>query len=269
MNTHDVLAIDVHAHYGPYERRQDELIDEWLSLDAEEVVEHAKNARTRLTIASPMHGLLPRGGNPDVVAANEDAATQAARLDGLLQWVIVHPQRPETYQQAAEMLSQPQCMGIKIHPEEHVYPIKDYGAEFFEFAAKHDAIVLAHTGDPLSWPADFLPFINEYPNVRLILAHLGNGGGAAGDPTLQVKAIQEARHNNVYVDTSSGRSILNGLIEWAVGEIGDDRILYGTDSPLYSSVMHRARIDYAGISYESKLRILHKNAEELLGSDPC
>jgi len=264
MDITTVAAIDVHAHYGPMIRGQQPLIDDWLSIDAPGVVDLAKKANTRLTVASPMAGLVPRG-HAVTVPANEEAARLAREIDGLLQWVIVHPEQPETYDQASEMLQQPQCMGIKIHPEEHQYEITKHGGKLFDFAAEHDAVVLAHTGDPFSWPADFLPFINEHENVRLILAHLGNGGSAAGDPTLQVRAIQAARYDNVYVDTSSSRSILNGLLEWAVGEIGRDRILYGTDSPLYSAAMQRARVDQADISDDAKHCILYRNAENLLG----
>ena len=50
------------------------------------------------------------------------------------------------------------------------------------------------------------------------------------------------------------------LLQWAVKEIGADRILYGTDTPLYFSPMHRARIDHADLSDEEKTMILRTNA---------
>ena len=99
--------------------------------------------------------------------------------------------------------------------------------------------------------------------VRLL--DLGNGGAAGGEPTLQVRAIQDCRHGNVYVDTSSARSIVPGLVEWAVQEIGADRILFGSDTPVYSVAMQRARIDSAAISDEAKRMILRENARKLLG----
>lgn len=266
MSRQEISAIDVHAHYGPYRRGRDEhaLNDQWCSGDVEVVVARARLAYTDRTIVSPMAGLRPRG-NADVFAANEEAARTVGEIDELRQWVIVNPLQPRTYDQAAEMLQQPQCVGIKIHPEEHCYPIREQGAALFEFAARHDAIVLAHSGDPNSWPADFVPFSDQYPNVRLILAHLGNGGGAAGDPTLQVRAIQESRRDNVFVDTSSARSILPGLIEWAVSEIGSERILYGTDTPLYYAPVQYARIQTAEIGDQERRRILRGNAERLFG----
>jgi len=263
MSIREIQAIDVHAHYGIYHRDDaPPMINEFASGDAATVVARAATANVRLTIASPLSGLLPRG-RADAVAGNVEAATVAAATDGLLQWVIAHPWQTETFRQVDEMLAQPQCVGIKIHPEEHAYPIREQGAVLFELAAQHDAIVLAHSGDPNSWPQDFVNFANAFPNVRLILAHLGNGGGAAGDPSLQVRAIQKCRHDNVFVDTSSTRSIMPGLIEWAVKEIGSKRILFGTDTPLYSTAMQRARIDSADISEEDKRNILCDNATRL------
>ena len=155
-------------------------------------------------------------------------------------------------------------MGIKIHPEEHVYPIPGLTGAIFSVAAKHRAVDLAHSGDLNSAPADFVPWCDRFPEVRLILAHLGNGGAAAGATDLQVRAIQNSRHANVYTDTSSMRSILPRLIEWAVAEVGPHRILYGTDTPLYFAAMQRARIDYADISDEDRRLILWENATALL-----
>lgn len=262
--TTPTLAIDVHAHYGTYIRADaPSLLNDWVSGDAATVVDRATRAGVRLTVVSPLSGLLPRG-EADAVAANVQADGIVRQTPELRQWVILHPHQPDTFSQAAELLAEPHCVGIKIHPEEHRYEIREHGARLFELAARHNAVVLAHSGDPFSWPRDFLPFADEYPNVRLILAHLGNGGGAAGDPSLQVRAIQECRHGNVYVDTSSARSILPGLVEWAVSEIGSERILFGTDTPLYSTAMQRARIDSAHISDEQKADILFRNAEQLL-----
>ena len=263
MSVHEIQAIDVHGHYGPYRRGQ-QLIDRFLTLDAAGVVARARLAETRLTIVSPLSGLLPRN-EADAFVANEEAVQIVAETEGLLQWVIVHPLQPKTFEQARRMLEHPKCVGIKIHPEEHCYPIREHGRTLFEFAAEFDAVLLAHSGDPNSSPGDFVSLANAHTNVRLILAHLGNGGAAYGDPTLQVRAIQECRNDNVFVDTSSARSITPGLIEWAVAEIGSERILFGTDTPLYFAPMQRIRIDQADISDDDKRRILCKNAEELWG----
>jgi predicted TIM-barrel fold metal-dependent hydrolase len=265
MRTEPIQAIDVHGHYGRYDRGKADLVNDFMTGDAALVVRRARQANTRLTVVSPLQALLPRRGG-DPVAGNEDAFRVVARTEGLLQWVVVDPTRPRTYEQATEMLRSPRCVGIKIHPEEHGYPIVEHGRALFEFAAGHRAVVLAHSSEQNSLAADYVTFANSYPEVRLILAHLGCGHD--GDLGHQVRAIQQSRHGNVFTDTSSAKSITPNLIEWAVREVGADRILYGTDTPLYFAPMQRARIDHADLAEADRRRILHDNAVSLLGLAP-
>jgi len=260
MSVTSVQAIDVHAHYGRYYQEGKGLANQLMTAEAATVVRRARQARTRLTIVSPLLALMPRF-HADPVAGNIEAATVVAETDGLLQWVVVDPLKPKTYDQADEMLAMPKCVGIKIHPEEHGYPITEHGRAIFEFATSHHTVVQTHSGEQNSLPEDFVKFANDFPEVTLIVSHLGCGWD--DDLTHQVRAIQGARHGNVFTDTSSAMSITPGLIEWAVGQIGPERILYGTDSTCYFSPMQRARIDYAEISDEDKQLILCRNAEKI------
>lgn len=268
MSTLDSIpAIDVHGHYGPYIGDGGNcFVDALYSADANEVVRRAHAVNIVLTIVSPLTALKPRF-QADAVAGNIEAARIVSQTSGLRQYVVIDPRRTETYAQAVEMLAQPQCVGIKIHPEEHGYPIREYARPIFEFAARHRAIILTHSSEQNSLAADFVPWVNDFPDVRLILAHIGCGWD--GDLTHQVRAVQQSRHGNVFADTSSARSITPGLIEWAVREIGVDRVLFGTDTPLYQAAMQRARIDHADLTFDEKQQILRGNAERLFGLSPA
>lgn len=112
-----------------------------------------------------------------------------------------------------------------------------------------------------SMPADFVPFANDFPSVTLILSH--HGYGWDDEPSYQVRAIQQSKHGNIYTDTSSATSIRPKQVEWAVKEIGAEKIMYGTDTPLYFSPMQRARVDFAEISDADKKLILCDNAIKL------
>lgn len=260
-----IEAIDVHGHYGRYERGGKEGSDEFMSGSADIVVARAGEAHIRLTVVSPLLALLPRfGGNP--IAGNLEAEQVVAGADGLLQWVVIDPNRAETYRQAERLLELPKCVGIKIHPEEHGYPIAEHGRAIFEFAAARRAVILAHSSEKNSLAADYVVLANDYPEVTLIIAHLGCGWD--GDLTHQVRAIQQNRCGNLYTDTSSAKSITPRLIEWGVREVGAERILFGTDTPLYFTAMQRARIDHAELTDREKRLILHENAERLLGLGP-
>ncbi len=259
-----ISAIDVHGHYGVYvQLDKDPLYNQMMTGSAAEVVRRATAVNVGLTIVSPLLALLPRF-HADAAVGNDEAARIVAETPGLKQYVVIDPRRPETYAQADAMLQQPQCAGIKLHPEEHGYPIREHAAPLFEFAAARKAVVLTHTSEQNSLCEDFIPWANRFPEVRLILAHIGHGWD--GDITHQVRAVQNSQHNNVFADTSSARSIMPGLIEWAVGQIGADRVLFCTDTPLYSTAMHRARINHADLPDADKRLILRDNALRIFGA---
>jgi predicted TIM-barrel fold metal-dependent hydrolase len=261
-----IPAIDVHCHFGKY-IGEDLLINSFMSADINQLVKLANVSHVAISLVSPLEGLLPRGhSNP--IKANEDAFKEIRDIDQLMQWVIVNPLVPETFVQAEEMLRYKKCVGIKIHPEEHRYCITEYGEKIFKFAAKAGTIIETHSGEGNSLPEDFIPFVDAYPEVKLILSHLGCS--IDGDPSHQVRAVEKAKHGNVYTDTSSASSIMCNLIEWAVKEIGAEKILFGTDSPLYFAPMQRARIDNAELNYEEKKKILCDNAMKLINlGDNC
>lgn len=256
----DIPAIDVHAHYGQYLNGPRPQNAEFMSGDAETVLRRARRANVQLTVVSPLAAMMPRGGG-EPIEANEHAAGLVETLDGLLQWVVVDPRKPQTYDQADRMLRRPKCVGIKIHPEEHLYPVAEHGRKAFELAAKHGKMVLSHSGEQNSLPEDLVRFADEFADAKLLLAHLGCGWD--NDLGHQVRAILSSRHGNVYVDTSSGSSLLPGLIEWAVSQVGAERLLFGTDTPLYFASMQRIRIDHAEISDAAKRLILRDNAVRL------
>ena len=259
----DIPGIDVHGHYGDYIRPQaNALAKQFMSLSAAGVAERAWQAKIHWTIASPLQALLPRR-SADPVGGNEHAFRTVPKTDGMRQWVVVDPLKPETYEQAKRMLKSPLCVGIKMHPEEHDYPITKYGNELFKFAADHAKVLLFHSGCQNSEPEDYVQLANDHRDISVILAHLGNGHD--DDPSHQVRAIQASKHGNLFVDTSSARSLLPGLIEWAVKEIGSGQIVFGTDTPLYYAPMQRARIEHATISFTDKKRILWDNSARIFG----
>lgn len=255
-----IQAIDVHAHVGAYRQDELSLVNKFMSGEAAVVLQRAKAAHIRLSFVSSLEALLPRGqGNP--VAGNRHLAGIVSEFEALRQWVVIDPTKPETFTQADELLQQPRSVGIKIHPEEHGYPISVHAQTICEFAEAHGAIVQSHSGESNSRPEDFVPWANAFPHVMFIISHLGCS--VDGDMSHQVRAIQACRHGNLYTDTSSAKSVTSRLIEWAVREIGADHILFGTDSPLYFAPMMRARIDGAEISDKDKRKILRDNAEQL------
>jgi hypothetical protein len=256
----DIPAIDSHGHYGPYRGTGPiSQTDRFMTATAPEVAKRALNCGVEQTLVSPSAGLFPRH-QADAVSANEAAFREVPEVPGLLQYVIVNPLQPQTFDQARRMLQASWCVGIKIHPEEHDYRISDQGEALFTFFEEVQAPVMTHSGCPNSLPADFVPFADRHPGVRLLLAHLGNGAGDAQRADLQVRAVAAARHGNIWVDTSSARNVMPNLIEWAISELGPERLLFGSDTPLYHIALQRVRIEAAEIPAAAKRLILRENA---------
>lgn len=184
---------------------------------------------------------------------NEYMFQMAQNVDCLYQWVVIDPRNDRTYEQARKMLNYGKCVGIKLHPVTHKYELEYYSDKLFAFASQYRAIVLIHPEKETDY---ILPIANKYPDVTFIMAHLGN--------ETWVNAIKYSKYGNIYVDTSGGASAQNLIIEYAVGRVGSERILFGTDT--YAAGFQRGRIEYALIARQDKENILRYNAERLFGS---
>ena len=184
-----------------------------------------------------------------VIEENEYLHNLIETNDNIYQWVVIHPLIPETFEQAKRMLSHKKVLGIKIHPSMHKYDITEQADKIFSFANQMKACVLMHPAKIGLMPE----FLKNYPNMTLIVAHIGS--------LEHINAVKNAAHRNIYVDTSGYLSSLNNIIEYAVNQIGSDRILFGTDT--YSPAFQLSRIAFANISLEDKENILYKNALRL------
>lgn len=107
-------------------------------------------------------------------------------------------------------------------------------------------------------PEDVATLARRHPRVRIIMAHL-TGCGFRG-----VRAVRDCP--NVWVDTSGGAPEA-GMVEYAVAQLGDRRVLYGSDAPIRDFPVAIARVTGAALPEATKRRLLHDNACELLGLD--
>lgn len=169
--------------------------------------------------------------------------------DWVYQWVVIDPRQKETYEQAEKMLVHPKVLGIKLQPVEQGYDITDYADGLFAFANEQKTVVLMHPQHISQMPL----FADRYPDMSLIIAHLGSKA--------YVDAIANAKHGNIYTDTSGGASARNHILEYAVNRVGSQKILFGTDT--YSFAFQFGRIALSDLSLQDKENILWKNAIKL------
>jgi len=106
-----------------------------------------------------------------------------------------------------------------------------------------------------STPADVRDLALRFPDVSIIMAHL-NGCDVRG--VLDIKDLP-----NVSIDTSGSQPDA-GFIEFAVAELGAERILFGSDAPIRDYAVQLAKVTGAKISDAARQQILGENAIRLL-----
>ena len=185
----------------------------------------------------------------NIASENEYLQKVSNDVENIYQWVVIHPKQEETFLQAERMLAHRKVLGIKIHSPMHGYDICEYGDKIFSFANEMKATVLMHPHKICAMPA----FADKYPDMKLIIAHLGSRE--------HIDAIRTAKHGNIYTDTSGSLSALNNIIEYATEIVGSEKILFGTDA--YSPASQYSRVALANISKSDKENIFYKNAIEV------
>ena len=147
--------------------------------------------------------------------------------------------------------------GMKIysHPEASIAEPQTY--PLLEAAAEFGMVVLAHTT-----PDECDHLMAAVPQARLVMAHMGGHPYAFGDWHRAVAVAK--KHKNLLLDTASSQ-IDNGMIEYAVAELGSEKILFGSDMPLLDPFTQLAKVRGAQISETDKAKILGGNLAALLG----
>lgn len=105
-----------------------------------------------------------------------------------------------------------------------------------------------------SIPEDFVEIAQRYPEAMFQYAHIGMGS----DWEYACKMF--APYSNIYVD-SSGSNNAENMIDFAMSQLGEDRIFFGTDNCYYQSV---GKILASKLSETQKQKIFFDNYNNIL-----
>ncbi len=108
--------------------------------------------------------------------------------------------------------------------------------------------------DDESSPSDVVILAKEFPDLRIQMAHL-NGAGFRGIADI-------SPYPNIYVDTSGGDPE-SWILEYAIKELGPNRIVFGSDAPGRNFAVQIGKVKGADISEDVKDMILWKNVKML------
>ena len=255
--------IDFHAHIYP------DKIAEKATLSTGEFYgikpEHIGTADELLTIGRQAgisrFVLLPIATKPEQVRhINDFIVREVNAHEEFYGFGTVHPDC-EDLQAEAENILRLGLKGIKLHPDTQGFNIDD--ERFFEM---YDTVqgrlpLLIHCGDrrfDYSHPRRLKRVIDNFPRLKIIAAHLG--GWSMFD-----EAYELLSGTDCYIDISSCSAALPPeRIGEYIHAYGAERILFGTDFPLWDPVSEVKLLDSLRLTDSELEQITSKNAHIIL-----
>lgn len=196
---------------------------------------------------------------PDMWRGNDEvAAVVTAHSDRFVGYATINPNygREAAEDELERCFGQLGMKAVKIHPGLHGQSVAEEGYEVvWEYASDKSVIVLSHTWNacPYSDPLLFSEVARRYPKARILLGH--SGGEFEG----YLKAIKAAKEfENLYLDIT-GSQVMYGTVEMLVREVGDERVLFGTDTPFLDPRPQVGRVIYSRLPERTKRKILGLN----------
>ena len=243
------MIVDAHVHMGKFQG----LLN--VEATADFIIEMSEQAGIDVVAVTHITALFY-----DMYEGNRLLAEALRRYPGrMLGWATISS---ANYGQGAidEMrrcVEEDGMVGLKIYSS-LASPISEPAAlRVFEAAAAMGLPILAHS-DP--WACEAV--CRELPEAKLIMAHMGNTVSARGDWNRAIDAA--VRHSNLILDIS-GSSHVAGFVEAAVEAVGPQRVMFGSDLPIFDQRVQMAKVTGATLSEEAKALILGGNAARILG----
>ena len=251
-----VPVIDAHSHMAPEEHRTVSGLM-MLRSSCEYITPKLDRLGVEAVVTAPWEGIATDGmaGNAQTVFA---AQQYPGRYYGyntcninyekdLAGWRRWFEEYPEVF------------VGIKPYwPYQGFSLLDERLAPWLEYADKRRLPLLLHsnTTEKLG-ETDVL--CGRYPGITFILAHAGCDYSVAEGCVRAAKA-----HTNAVLEITY-TTLTRGMIEYLVGEIGAERVLYGSDLPMRDPAPQLGWVAYARISEEEKRKILYENMKRLMG----
>ncbi|MCL2606113.1 MAG: amidohydrolase family protein [Coriobacteriia bacterium] len=215
---------------------------------------------------------IPVATRPDQVAnINRFAASQRA-LPGspIVPLGAIHPDcdNPRAILAEFQELGLP---GFKVHPDyQDVHPTDPRMQPIFDAAVDFNLMAYCHSGDDvgprtaLGSPQEYAAVIVEYPDLRIVLAHLG---GYLMWDEVEEHLVGIGHPDRVFFDTSHirGRIGEKQLLRIMRAQ-GLDRILFGSDSPWMQVADDITYFESLGFAEADLDALFHQNATKLLAS---
>ena len=243
-----IPVFNAHAHLGTWTQFEPFTVDHHLEL----------MDRLGIDIAAVSSTLALEG---DIMDGNDQIAEMVESYpERFIGYAHVSANYPDLMVSELERcFANPAFRGIKVYQSGIDYDDPAYDP-VWDFARLRSAPVLAHIwGDSLT---GLDKAAQKHPHVNFLLAH----AGSEFKYQAAIDAAAGAHAENLYLDLTYSCEHTN-MIEHFVETLGVERIVWGTDSPLFSMPQQLSKVLFARISDADKKKILYDNAAALFGLD--
>ena len=258
----NLKKIDIHTHFYGY----------WESAITKKLDERTVELYQKFNIQKAGISILGSNGknselyvttHEDVVLGNKELLKAMQKFpDFVIGFVYVNPAYgKQSLDLLKEYYEQHGVKGVKLGAamkctDPRVFPLVErcieYDLPIYHHLGHH--LTVDHYVNIPSDSTDYAELAKRFPEAKLIMAHIGGGG----DWRWAIRAVKDTP--NVTIDISGSCNDI-GMVEFAVKELGADRVAFGTDITVFSSI---AKIEYAKISMEEKKNVCWDNAAKLL-----
>lgn len=280
---------EIYQNWETYARR-----DEWFALltrkpaNGKGTEEAWANAQEALECADKagIHGLVMQGwywnDSGLITMHNDYMAEMMARHPGRLKgFLAINPKFKEKAIAEIERCKNLGFHGIgELGPGGNGYDFQDPDfIDVLECARYHKLAVCIHCGEPVghAYPGKDLTslapipgLVKRYPDLKLILAHMGGGM-----PFYEMNPKYRGKFQNVYYDTAANPLLYDiRSIRAVISMIGSRRLLFGSDFPLLLYPSRCREMDFtmfveeirsqAGLSPEEWEDVMGRNLLRLL-----
>ena len=202
-----------------------------------------------------------------VIPANRYAITLQQEHPEVVAFGTIHPGF-EDWEQQLRLLKKHGIQGIKLHPDFQHFWLNDPRLLPILEQAQDQFIFEIHIGDYLppeqnpSCPYKVAALLDAFPRLRVIAAHLGG----YQHWTHSLKALVG---RDVWLETSSSTPfIAQDLLLQILKRHPQERILFGSDYPLYDPLEEMYRLQHRARLSDAALEKFMSNADALLTSSP-
>lgn len=192
-----------------------------------------------------------------------DLCIEAVRRypDRYFGYAIFNPRYPDQMEDELARCAAAGLRGLKVHPDFHNMPVDSPLYDMvFERAQAENRAILCHYGagpSPRAGSHLYKKVVERFPGATYIMAH-SLPGMAAVDTAVEYFGKRE----NVFFCLAN--AFAEGVIEYAAGKLGVERLLYGSDGCWGSMARRLGLICGTRLSEEEKRKVLGGNMRGIM-----